>query len=146
MANVISNTFKGMLLKGQMSLTDSYKIILMQDGFTFDNATDFAYANISASELATAYGYTAGGIALTGATVTVDQSTNVAKLAWTNAQFNASGGSLVTSGAIIYNDSTATGDGDDYTDAIVMYIDARGTLVATDGTPLIIHDIYLTIN
>ena len=146
MANVISNTFKGMLLKGQMSLTDSYKIILMQDGFTFNNATDFAYANISASELATAYGYTAGGIALTGATVTVNQSTNVAKLAWTNAQFNASGGSLVTSGAIIYNDSTATGDGDDYTDAIVMYVDAGGTLVATDGTPLIVHDIYLTIN
>jgi hypothetical protein len=146
MANVISNTFKGMLLKGQMSLTDSYKIILMQDGFTFNNATDFAYANISASELATAYGYTAGGIALTGATVTVDQSSGAAKLAWTNAQFNASGGSLVTSGAIIYNDSTATGDGDDYTDAIVMYIDAGGTLVATDGTPLIVHDIYLTIN
>ena len=146
MANVISNTFKGMLLKGQMSLTDSYKIILMQDGFTFNNATDFAYANISASELATAYGYTAGGIALTGATVTVDQSLGVAKLAWTNAQFNASGGSLVTSGAIIYNDSTATGDGDNYTDAIVMYIDAGGTLIATDGTPLIVHDIYLTIN
>jgi hypothetical protein len=83
---------------------------------------------------------------LTGATVTVDQSSGAAKLAWTNAQFNASGGSLVTSGAIIYNDSTATGDGDDYTDAIVMYIDAGGTLVATDGTPLIVHDIYLTIN
>lgn len=146
MANVISNTFKGMLLKGQMALADSYKIILMQDGFTFNNATDFAYNNVVARELATAYGYTAGGIALTGATVTVDQSTNVAKLAWTNAQFNASGGALVTSGAIIYNDSTATGNGDDYTDAIVMYIDAGGTLVATDGTPLIIHDIYLTIN
>ena len=146
MANVISNTFKGMLLKGQMSIADSYKIILMQDGFTFNNATDFAYANISANELATAYGYTAGGIALTGATVTVDQSLGVAKLAWTNAQFNASGGSLVTSGAIIYNDSTATGDGDNYTDAIVMYIDAGGTLIATDGTPLIVHDIYLTIN
>jgi len=146
MANVISDTFKGMLLKGQMNLADSYKIILMQGGFTFNNATDFAYANISVSELATAYGYTAGGIALTDATVTVDQSTNVAKLAWTNAQFNASGGALVTSGAIIYNDSTATGDGDDYTDAIVMYVDAGGTLVATDGTPLIVHDIYLTIN
>ena len=145
MANVISNTFKGMLLKGQMSLADSYKIILMQDGFTFNNATDFAYANISASELATAYGYTAGGIALTGITVTVDQSSGLAKLAWTNAQFNVSGGALVTSGAIIYNDSTATGDGDDYTDAIVMYIDAGGTLTATDGTPLIVHDIYLTI-
>ena len=40
MANVISNTFKGMLLKGQMTLSDSYKIILMQDGFIFDNAGD----------------------------------------------------------------------------------------------------------
>ena len=145
MANVISNTFKGMLLKGQMTLSDSYKIILMQDGFVFDNTTHFAYANVSASELATAYGYTAGGIALTGITVTVTQDSNLAKLAWTNAQFNASGGALITSGAIIYNDSTDTGGGDDYTDAIVMYIDAGGTLTATDGTPLVVHDIYLTI-
>ena len=145
MANVISNTFKGMLLKGQMALADTYKIILMQDGFTFDNTTDFAYANVSASELVTAYGYTAGGITLTGITVTVTQGSNLAKLAWTNAQFSASGGALITSGAIIYNDSTDTGSGDDYTDAIVMYIDAGGTLTATDGTPLVIHDIYLTI-
>jgi hypothetical protein len=145
MANVISNTFKGMLLKGQMTLSDSYKIILMQDGFVFDNATHFAYANVSASELVTAYGYTAGGIALTGITVTVSQGSNLAKLAWTNAQFSASGGALITSGAIIYNDSTDTGGGDDYTDAIAMFIDAGGTLTATDGTPLIVHDIYLTI-
>jgi len=77
--------------------------------------------------------------------VTVSQGSNLAKLAWTNAQFSASGGALITSGAIIYNDSTDTGGGDDYTDAIVMYIDAGGTLTATDGTPLVIHDIYLTI-
>lgn len=145
MVNVISNTFKGMLLKGQIDFADTFKIILMQDGFVFDNTTHFAYANVSASELATAYGYTAGGVTLTGINVTVTQSTNLAKLAWINAQFNASGGALVTSSAIIYDDSTDTGAGDDYSDAIVMFIAAGSTLTATDGTPLIVHDIYLTI-
>ena len=53
---------------------------------------------------------------------------------------NASGGSLLLSGAIIYNDSTAT-PGDDYTDVIVSYKDAGGTLTAIDGTPIVITSI-----
>ena len=145
MANEASITAKGMILKGQIVSGDTFKIILMQDGFVFDNETHVDYASVSAYELPTAYGYTAGGNTLLGVTVTVNQTTKVAKLAWLNAQFNASGGSLLSSGAIVYDDSTDTGGGDDYSDAVVMYIDAGGTVTARDGVPLIIENIYLTI-
>jgi len=146
MANAVSNTFKGMLLKSQIDTArDTFKIILMQAGFVFSQTTHFSYADVSANELGTAYGYTARGATLAGLTVTVDQSSNSAKLQWTNVQFDASGGSLATSGAIIYDDSTDTGSGDDYSDAIVAYIDAGQTLIASDGTPLIVQDVYIEI-
>jgi hypothetical protein len=146
MANVISSKFKQMLLKNQVAvLSDTFKIILMQPGFVFNNTTQFAYANVSASELATAYGYIAGGIVLTGVSLVENASTGIVTLSWVNAQFNASGGSLLTSSAIIYDDTVDTGAGDDYSDVIVMCLTAGATLTAIDGTPIVVHDIYLTV-
>jgi len=143
--NQVPNSFKGMLWKGQIAgLTDSFKMILMQPGFTFSKSSHHAYANVSASELAAGNGYTTGGLALTGVSITVDDTENRVEVTWGNAQWNASGGSLSTCGAIIYDDSTAT-PGDDYTDAIVGFIDAGGTITATDGTPIIVSSIMETI-
>jgi len=142
MANQVPNSFKSMLYKGQISaLTDTFKIILMQTGFVFDKDNHHCYADISADELATGNGYTAGGIILNNAAVTTNNTDNRSELTFDNAQWNASGGSIVTSGAIIYNDSTDTSSGDDYTDAIVSYKDAGGDITATDGTPIIISSI-----
>jgi hypothetical protein len=146
MANQVPNSFKGMLWKGQITgLTDVFKMILMQPGFVFNKDSHHAYADVSASEVATGAGYTAGGVTLTGVTITVDNAEDRAEVTWNNAQWTATGGTISTSGAILFDDSTATGSGDDYTDAIVSYKDAGGTIAATSGTPLIIASIMETV-
>lgn len=141
MSNYIANTFKSMCMKGQIvALTDTFKIILMQSGFVFNRATHHAYADVVASELPTAFGYTVGGATLAGVNLTVDTTLNLAKLAWNDVQWNASGGSLLAAGAIIYDDTTVSPTAD-YTDAIVAWIDASAAGVAADGTSMIIQNI-----
>ena len=145
MANSVPNSFKVMLWKGQISgLTDTFKIILMQDGFTFDQDNHHAYADVAASELPTGNGYVAGGTALTGIDISVNDTLNRVEVTWNNVTWNATGGVLQASGAIIYDDSTDDSS-DDYTDAIVSYKDAGGTITAADGTPIIISSIMETI-
>ncbi len=147
MANEISNTFKAMALKGQIAaLSDTFKVILMKSGFVFVNSSHHAYADVSASELPTANGYTAGGVTLTDVFVTVDETNGKARLQWSNAQVNVSGGSLIVDGAIIIDDSTDVGGGDDYSDAIVAYIDPPTVITATDGTPVIVQNLYIDLN
>jgi len=146
MANTVPNSFKVMLWKGQIAgLTDTFQIILVQPGFVFNQDSHNAYADVIASELATGNGYTAGGITLTGVSIVVNNTSNRAEVTFNTAQWNASGGTLQASGAIIFNDSTDTAGGDDYTDAIVSYKDAGGTLTAVDGTPIIVSSIMETI-
>lgn len=147
MANQISNTFKAMALKGQIAaLTDTFKVILMKSGFVFINASHHAYADVAASELPTANGYTAGGVALSDVTLTVDNVTGKAILVWSNAQVNASGGSLIVDGAIIYDESTLVGSGHDYTKAIVAYIDTAAVVTAIDGTPIILENLRINFS
>jgi len=146
MSNQVPNSFKGMLWKGQITgLTDTFKIILMQDGFVFDQASHHCYADVIANELPTGNGYTQGDKTLTGVAITINDVADRVEVTWNNAQWNASGGSLSASGAIIYNDSADTGSGDDYTDAIVSYKDAGGTITAVDTTPIIVSSIMETI-
>lgn len=146
MAKAVPNSFKVMLWKGQITgLTDAFKIILLEPGFVFDKDVHHSYADISAYELSTGNGYVAGGKALTNVAIVVNNTTNRAETTWDNAQWNASGGSLVASGAAIYNDDTDTAGGDDYTDAIVSYKDANGDMTATDGTPIIVSALMETI-
>ena len=57
MANEVPNSFKTMLWKGQITaLTDTFKVILLEAGFTFDKDSHHCYADVSAYEfrLATA--------------------------------------------------------------------------------------------
>jgi hypothetical protein len=131
--------------KGQINaLTDTFKIILMQSGFVFNPVTHLSYADVSASELPTANGYTAGGITLTGVALAYDATDDRVELSHANATFTASGGSLVASGAIIFDDTTDTGASDDYSDVIVSYKDAGGDITAVDGTPIVITNILET--
>jgi len=142
MANSAPNSFRSMLWKGQIAAeTDTFKMILMETGFVFDKDAHHAYADVSAYELSTGNGYTAGGVTLTSALVTTNNTDDRSELTFDNVQIDASGGSLVTSGGIIYDDSTDTSGGDDYTDAIMSYKDAGGTITATDGTPVIFSSI-----
>jgi len=145
MSNAVPNSFKTMLWKGQIvGLTHVFKMILMQAGFAFNKDTHRAYADISTSEVPNGNGYTTGGITLSGITITTNDTDDRTEVRWTNVQWVASGGSIVASGAIIYDDSTATGSGHDFTDAIVSYKDAGGAITATDGTPIIISNIMET--
>mgnify|MGYP001604579363 CR=1 FL=1 len=142
MSNAVPNSWKVMLMKGQSAgLTDTFKLILMQPGFVFNKDTMHAYADVLSFELPTANGYTVGGVTLSGVAITVNNTNDSADMTWSNVTITASGGSLLLSGAIIYNDSTATGSGDDYTDAITSYKDAGGTITIADGTPLVISSI-----
>lgn len=143
MSNQSSNIFKEMLWKGQITaLTDTFKIILLQPGFVFNKDTHKGYAEVVAAggELPTANGYTVGGVALAGIVVDHDPATDQGYVTWNNVTWYATTGSLLTSGAIIFDDSTAT-PGDDHTDVVVSYKDAGGTLTAVAGTPIIITGI-----
>jgi len=135
--NQVPNSLKKMLWKGDIhALTDTFKMILMQSGFVFNKDNHHCYADISASELPTAFGYTVGGQTLTGVSLVVNNTLDRAELTWSPHQWDAVGGALVASGAIIFDDTTATGSGHDYTDAIASYIDFGGTRTVLDGTPL----------
>lgn len=146
MANKVPNSFKTMLWKGQNEgSSDVYKIILMQAGFVFNQDSHNCYADVIASELPTGNGYEAGGATLTGISISTNDTSDRVEVTWNNAQWNATSGAIQTSGAIIFNDSTATGSGDDFTDAIVSYKDAGGTMTAVDGTPVIISSLMETV-
>lgn len=124
MSSKLANNFLEQLL--QQYSGDTHKIILMGSGFTFNRATHVGYSDVSASELATQYGYTAGGQALSGISITQDDTNNAGVMTWSNASWNVSGGDLTASGAIIYNDTDAG-------DMIVGYIDFGGDQTTLDG-------------
>ena len=62
MSSYPSNKIKYLLATKAIDFAnDTFKIILMATGFTFDIDTHHGYADVSASELGTGNGYTAGG-------------------------------------------------------------------------------------
>lgn len=136
MANQTSNKFKYLLAKGDITpLSDTFKIILMASGFTWSQTLN-TYADVSASELPTANGYTVGGLTLTGVTLTEDDVNHKATLHWNNASWTASGGDIVARGAIIFDDTVAT-------DPIVCYIDFGSDQTAVNGSPGVVANINI---
>jgi len=118
---------------------DTFKIALMQTGFTFNKDTHHGYANISASELSTANGYTAGGNTLAGVAVTEDDTDDRTEVVWNNTTWTASGGSIgPTPGAIIYDDTVAD-------DPIVGYIDFGGDQTQANGGAATISNIEVRL-
>jgi hypothetical protein len=141
MATQPSNKILFMLASGDIDFdSDTFKIILMQSGFTYNPDTHEDYADVSANELATANGYTAGGATLAGVSVTENDSTNTCDITWNDASWTASGGSLVASGAIIYDDTTTVP-----ADAIVGYIDFGGDQTTLDGGTFTITNIEVEL-
>ena len=139
MASDISNKVLFLLLKKNIDFAnDTFKIILMQSGFLFNRDTHEGYANVSASELATAFGYTAGGATLSGVTVTEDDTNDRSTVTWNNATWTASGGDIGPSpGAIVYDDTPTTPTAD----PIIGYIDFGGNQTQSDGGVATIADI-----
>jgi len=109
---------------------DSFKIILMATGFVFNADTHHGYADVSASELATGYGYTRNTKTLAGVAVTEDDTDNRTEVTWTNVTWTASGGAIgPTPGAIIFDDTVTTPTAD----PIIGYIDFGGEQTQADG-------------
>lgn len=122
-----SNQGKLAFIDGDITpASDTFKMMLMQSGFSFSPSTHGQYSDVSGSELAAGSGYTAGGVTLTGTTTAQDDTNNRASLTFSNAQWTASGGNLVASGAIIYDDTEAN-------DVIIGYIDFGSDQTTLDG-------------
>ncbi len=121
MASTVANKIKYALATKQIDFAnDTFTIILMQSGFTFNKDTHHGYADVSASELGTGYGYTAGGQSLAGVAVTENDDTDKTEITWNNSSWTASGGSIgPTPGAIIFDNTPTTPQAD----PILGYID-----------------------
>ena len=143
MSNSMPSSAKRIFLRGDiLGLTDVFKIILLQPGFVFDPAAHHVYADVIGSEVADGFGYSVGGQLLTEAAIAVDDGAMSATLAWKFIQWFVSGGTISFSGAIIYDDTTDTVSGHDYTDAVVSYIDAGGTQAAVNGKIIELFNIF----
>jgi len=131
MSTQLSNKFRYLLAQKIVDFAnDTFKMVLMGTGFTFSPSTHAGYADVSGSELATGNGYTAGGVTLTGVTITQDDTNNKCKITWDNATWSASGGDIgPVCGAIIYDDTLTTPEAD----LIVGFIDFGGSFSEPDG-------------
>lgn len=130
MASITPNKYKLLLMQKNIDfVNDTFKIILMQSGFSFDRVNHDAYADVSANELATAYGYTAGGATLAGLVLAQDDVNNWASAIWSNVVWTITGGNITARGAIIYDDTVAAPTAK----PIIGYIDFLTDLVTYDG-------------
>lgn len=143
MATEVSNKIKYLLAKKIIDFSaDTFKIALMQTGFTFNKDTHHGYADVSASELSTANGYTAGGATLGGVAVTEDNIDDRTEITWSNAIWTAYNGPIgPTPGAIIYDDTVAAPTAK----PIVCYIDFGGDQTQADGGTATISNIEVRI-
>jgi hypothetical protein len=143
MASTVANKIKYLLATKAIDFAnDSFKIILMKSGFTFNADTHHGYADVSASELGTGYGYTQNTKTLSGVTVTEDDTDDRTEITWSNVTWTASGGSIgPTPGAIIFDDSPTTPQAD----PIIGYIDFGGEQTQADGGTATISSIEFRI-
>lgn len=139
MSSAPSNHIKFLLMTKKIDfLNDSFIIILMQSGFTFDIDAHENYAQVSASELITAYGYTQKNKVLTGVAVNEDDSNDRGVVTWNNVIWTAAGGSLTASGAVIIDDTEAN-------DAVVGYIDFSGDQTVLDAGTFTISNVLIEL-
>jgi hypothetical protein len=131
MADIIYNQFLGALGSGVISWeTDALKAALVSGTYT-PNKDDDYYAELAAHEVAQANGYTQGGVAVDGALTVVDGSDNV-KYDITDPTWTASGGSIIASGCVVYDNTTAEKH-------LVYYIDFTEAKTAADGADFTIQ-------
>lgn len=119
---------------------DTFKLILMDTGFTFNKDTHALYADVSGSELASGNGYTTKGETLAGVSVSEDDTDDRAEITWNNETWTASGGAIgPTPGAIIIDETAAN-------DPVVGYIDFGGEQTQADGGTCTISNIEVRIS
>ena len=131
----VSNRFKYSILSAISGHT--IKAILMASGFTFDKDTHHVYSDVSASELTTANGYTAGGATLTGITVTEDDANDRATFTANDVTWTASGTGLTARACIFYDTSNSN--------TIIGCVDFESDSTVPAGAVMKIEDISVSI-
>lgn len=118
--------------------SDTFKIILMASGFTFDPDTHGTYSDVSGSEITSAGGYTVGGTSLSVDSAWAQNNTdNNAEIAWNDVTFTASGAAFDTfCAAVIYDD-------DNGSDVIVGCIELGQDIDIADGSSFQLQDLGL---
>ena len=105
---------------------DTYKIMLMADGFTFNKDTHGTVSDIVSSEITSAGSYVRQTLSVDTAW-NQDNTDDKGEIAWSNVTFTASGAAFDDfDAAIIYNDSHAS-------DLIVGCIDFEMTISLANG-------------
>ena len=140
MANLLSVKFKYLMQLGAVDLaSDAFRIILMEPNYTFSEDFDDTYADVSASELPTAYGYTVNGQLLSGVSITESEAENLSTVTWNPVSWTVCDGQLATSGAIIYDDTVSS----PVANPIVGWIDFGGTQTLNQYAVLAITNLKL---
>lgn len=146
MATEVGNNARLAIASGAVDFSgDTFKICLMDTGFTFNEDTHEGWADVSADELAELNGYVQDTKTLAGVGLVVNTTTARCDVTWDNVTWTASGGSIgPTAGAIIYDDSV-TAAGDIVADTIIGYIDFGSDITQAAGGTLTIQNIKVTI-
>ena len=140
MAGTIANNFRVLIAQGAVDFdANTFKAIAMKEGFIFNPATHALYADVSASEQGTGYGYTAGGVTLTGVSIAQNDTDARADITWNNITWTASGGDVGPLAGVIIYDDTITGD------PIVGYIDFGGSYTVADGGTATVANVKIRI-
>ena len=140
MAGTIANNFRVLIAQGAVDFdANTFKAIAMKEGFVFNPATHDLYADVSASEQTTGYGYTAGGVTLTGVSIAQNDTDARADITWNNITWTASGGDVGPLAGVIIYDDTITND------PIVGYIDFGGAYTVADGGTATVANVKVRI-
>lgn len=140
MATEASNEIRVELANGNINFSsDTIKIALMADSFTFDKDSHGKYADVSASELASGNGYLIGGNTLTGVYVAQNNTDDNCTITWNSTTWTASGGDIGPSvGAIVYDDTHADKTIIGYIDFSASYTEAEGGVATISNITVII--------
>jgi len=123
MASGVYNRFKANLANKIVDIEgDTLKIALLDSNHSFD-ADHNTWADVSANEVS-GTGYTAGGQALSNASVTQDNTNDLAKLDADDVTW--SGSTITAAFAVIYDDTLANKD-------LICCIDFGGDISSTNG-------------
>jgi hypothetical protein len=116
-----------LFLSGANAVGDEYILNLYSTLPMNADATTKAEAEVGATQIATANGYTQNAKVVAGLDVSV-VDTSAAMLDGTDVTWTASGGSISAGFALLFNNS-------DTDDPPVLHYDFEGTVTALDGDP-----------
>lgn len=122
------NAYKVAAVKGQINVTsDTIKVMLLTSSYTPNVTNQTYYTDISANE-ASGTGYTAGGVVLSGISVTQDNTNNRAVVTATNPSW--SGATISNFRYVVLFKWTGTGS----TSQLIGYYDLGSTQQVTADT------------